>query len=173
MKSIVAMGGVVWLLATGVGAQAPAGTPKILVWVTAPTRDGFVDTSKDIEDTVNDIRKAVQAEKTIELAEGPKTADLLLTIVERGTGSQLYGERTQVTHYYGGTQLESLPVVANTRWISTVMEVGAYKKEFAAAYTNSSSSSLGAWTDDARQIVKNLRAWVSANDANIRAKRKK
>lgn len=173
MKSMVAVVAVVWLLAPGVRAQAPAGTPKILVWVTAPTRDGFVDTSKDIQDTVNDIRKAIGDEKTMDLAEGPKTADLILTVVERGTGSQLYGQRTEVTHYYGGTQLESLPVVANTRWISTVMEIGSYKKEFAAAYTNSSSSSLGAWTDDARQIVKNLRAWVSANDANIRSKRKK
>jgi hypothetical protein len=173
MKSMVAMAGVVWLLASGVHAQAPAGTPKVLVWVTAPMRDGFVDTSREIQDSVNDIRKALEDEKTLEVAEGPKTADLLLTVVARGTGSQLYGERTQMTHYYGSTQIESLPVVANTRWISTVMEIGTYKKEFAAAYTNASTSSMGAWTDDAKNIVKDLRAWVSANDANIRSKRKK
>ena len=30
-------------------AQAPVGTPQILVFVTAPSRDGFVDTSKEIQ----------------------------------------------------------------------------------------------------------------------------
>jgi len=161
------------LVMATVGAQAPIGTPQILVFVTAPMRDGFVDTSKEIQDTVKDLRDRVKDDKLTGLVDAPGQADIILTVVARGTGSQAYGSRIDITHYYGGTQLQSLPVVANTRWISTVMEVGTFKKELSAAYTNSSAFSMGAWTEDSKSIMRDLHAWIVANDAAVRAKRVK
>ena len=115
--------GMVAVMASMVGAQAPPDNPVIMVYVSAPTRDGFIDTSKDVQDTVNDLRKRVSDAKMLGVAEEPATADVILTVVERGVGSQAFGERVDVyQNYYGGASLMALPVYTNTRWISTCLK---------------------------------------------------
>ena len=74
------------MMIAGVSAQAPIGTPQILVFVTAPIRDGFVDTSREVQDTVKDLRDRVKGEKLMALLETPTSADIVLTVVARGTG---------------------------------------------------------------------------------------
>ena len=54
-----------------------------------------------------------------------------------------------------------------------MMEVGPYRKEFTGAYTNQSAYSMGAWSDCAKQIANNLRAWAMANSEQLRARRRR
>ena len=154
--------------------QAPAGTPTFTVCVAAPMRDGFLDVTKDIADTMKDISDKIKNDKQLTLVDRKEDADVVIVVVARGRGSETYGQRTSVyKNYYGGATVETLPVVANTRWITTMLVVGAYRREFAAARTNASTSSLGDWSENADEIVRNIHAWVVTNADNLRAKRVK
>jgi hypothetical protein len=145
---------------------------RIAVYVTAPTRDGFVDTGKDIQDSVKDIRNKIKDTKELRLAEQASDADVILTVVTRGVGSQAYGVRTNVySNYYSGTDVSTVPIVANTFWISTVLQAGKYRKEFTGTQTQSSAMSMGAWTEIAGRISKEVKAWALANADQLRVKR--
>ena len=119
------------------GAQAPVGTPQIVVFVTAPSRDGFVDTNKDIQDTVRTCG-IVNSDKEMMLADTPECRHHPDGCCS-GTGSQQYGSRTDITHYYGGTQLQSRARRCQYALDKHGHGSGAFKKELSAAYTNSSA----------------------------------
>lgn len=145
---------------------------RVGVFVTAPMRDGFVDTGKDIQDSVKDIRSRIRDTKELRLADQASDADVILVVVTRGVGSQSYGVRTKVySGYYTGTDVSTVPIVANTFWISTVLEVGKYRKEFTGYQTQSSAVSMGAWTEIATRVAKEVKAWALANGDQLRAKR--
>ena len=159
------------LLFSALVAQTPADA-RIGVYVTAPMRDGFVDTGKDVQDSVKDVRNKIGDTKELRLVNQAADADVILTVVTRGIGSQAYGVRTNVySGYYTGTEVSTQPIVANTFWISTVLQAGTYRKEFTGTHTQASAASLGAWTDIAGRIAKEVKAWVSANAEQLRAKR--
>jgi hypothetical protein len=153
---------IVSLMLSLVVQSAPA---RFTVFISAPMRDGFFDTSKDIQDSIKDIRSQLGKQKNINLdiIDDRSKATIILTVVARGVGSIAYGSRTSAQTYYRGATLETTPMVANTYWVSTMMQVGTYKKEFTGAYTNTASSSMGAWGQCAQQVAKNIGSWAVAN----------
>ncbi|PYR75654.1 MAG: hypothetical protein DMF86_14740 [Acidobacteria bacterium] len=153
--------------------SAPVQTDsRIVVFVSAPLRDGFVDTNKDIQDSIKDVRSELERKKDVIIVDDPSHADVLLTIVTRGIGTQHWGERTNVYHgYYSGTDITTTPIMANTFWVSAVLKAGTYQREIVGTQTQESAYSLGAWTTCAERIAKDLRAWVTANATQLRAKR--
>ncbi len=168
--SIVTLG----LLSTSAFAQAPVGTPTFTVFVAAPLRDGFADVSKDTADTMKDIANRLKDDKGLTLVNRKEDADVIIVVIGRGVGSQAYGARTDIyRNYYGGASIQTLPIVGNTRWITTMLIVGDYKREFPAARTNTSQFSLGDWGEDANIIVKNIRAWVATNAETLQNRRGK
>ncbi len=159
-------------LFVSVGQVPPAQDFRISVDVGAPMRDGFVDTGKDIQDSVKDVRNKIRDVKELRVVDQVSNADVVLTVVTRGIGSEAFGVRTNVYNtYYSGTEVSTAPIMANTFWISTVMQVGKYRKEFTGQQTQSSAYSLGAWSEIAGRIAKEVRAWSIANAEQLRAKR--
>jgi uncharacterized protein YgiM (DUF1202 family) len=140
---------------------------RYTLFISAPERDGFVDTTKEIEDSIKDIKNQLGKQKNsiLNITNTRADADILLTIVKRGVGVQAYGQRTTIARYYGGTTLEDTPMLASTFWVSTVMQVGKYKKEFTGQKVSEGSSeySFGEWKDCAGQIARNVTSWVAAN----------
>jgi hypothetical protein len=165
------------LLVAGTALCTPANAqyddPRILVFVTAPTRDGFLDTSKDMQDSIRDIAKEISSKKELRLVDTREQADIVLTVAGRGVGSQAFGQRVQYNESYRNAELTSTPILANTFWVTAVLEIGAYRKEFTGAQTQESEYSLGAWTQCADRLVKDLRAWASANGEQVRQRRTK
>jgi hypothetical protein len=143
------------------------------IFISAPMREGFYDTGKDTQDSIKDIKGQLAKQKNVNLdiIEDRAKATIVLTVVSRGVGSQAYGSRVSVQQYYRGATLENTPMVANTYWVSTMMQVGTYKKEFTGAYTNTAGSSMGAWGQCAQQIAKNVTSWTVANAELIKAKK--
>jgi hypothetical protein len=41
-------------------------------------------------------------------------ADVILTVVQRGTGDQAYGRRVEFQEYYGGARLAQVPMIATS-----------------------------------------------------------
>lgn len=138
------------------------------IFVSAPQRDGFFDTSKDIQDSIKDIRQNLSKEKDIILTivDDRSKADVILTVVQRGIGNVAYGRRVEFVSYYGGSSLQQAPMVASTYWVSTMMQVGAYKKEFTGTLTQDNQGSkltFGAWGKCADHISSNVASWTKAN----------
>ena len=145
---------------------------RIAVYVTAPMRDGFVDTSKGVEDSIKDINKNLAKKKGIRVADAADGADVILVVADRGIGVDAYGSRTTARDTrYSGVVVESAPMVANTFWVSTVLQAGTYRKEFVGRHTQESAASLGAWSTVADDLAKQVDAWTTANAAQIRARR--
>ena len=150
-------------------AEANADTNlQFTVFVSAPQRDGFFDTTKEIQDSIKDIRDKLSKEKNVILTiiDDRKKADVILTVVHRGRGDQAYGQRVEFQDYYGGASLQHVPMVATTYWVSTMMQVGAYKKEFTGTQTQDNQGvnmSYGAWGKCANAIVSNISSWTKTN----------
>jgi len=75
--------------------------------------------------------------------------------------------RVEFTSYYGGATLEQAPMIASTYWVSTMMQVGPYKKEFTGTQTqdNQLKFSFGAWGKCSDSVAKNVISWTKANAA--------
>lgn len=144
---------------------------RITVYLAAPTRDGFVDTNKDIQDSIKDVRDRLSGMRELLVVSSREKADIVLTIVTRGVGSEAYGSRLRYSEYYNNAVLTSEPMVANTFWVASVMEAGAYRKEFMGAYTHELAYSMGAWGECAKRIGNDLKSWVIANAEQLRQRR--
>lgn len=153
------------LLVALAGAQQPA---RVAVYISAPMRDGFVDTNRDIQDSIKDVRSRLSRMKEFQLVDSREKADIIVTMVTRGVGSEAYGQRLSYTEYYNNAVLTSTPVVANTYWVAAVMEAGTYRKEFMGAYTHQYAYSMGAWGECAKQLANDLKSWTVANREQIR-----
>ena len=82
------------LVALLMPSPASPQSARFTVYLSAPSRDGFADTNKDIEDSIRDIAKRLDDMKEMQSVDSPERADIVLTVVTRGVGSQAFGERT-------------------------------------------------------------------------------
>ena len=136
--------------------------------------EGFVDAVdvKGLNDSVVDLTNAFDnkdwnpktgwpgsPERTL-LAADPAQADLLLTVAARGTSTQELGSRTTMAVYRGVVTADTVPTVGVTRWVSIVLSVGTYRKEFLTWTTNKSAFSLGSWTADANLLAQYVLGWT-------------
>ncbi len=134
-----------------------AGQAPVAVYVSAPMKDGFVDTNKGIQDSVKDVQRRLSGMKEFRLVESREKADITVTVLMRGVGSEAYGQRLNYTEYsgsyYKNAQLTNTPMVAQTLWVSAVMEVGAYRKEFTGTALNVPGQRWGRWSECDAQII--------------------
>ena len=159
--------------------SSAGGAPgSFTLFISAPQRDGFFDTSKGIQDSIRDVRKQLSKEKHVAftLTDDRSQAQVVLTVVQRGVGLEAYGQRIGVIqYYYSGAELQSTSMVAATYWVSAVLQVGKYKKEFTGSSLDTNPTRVffravtyGAWGRCAEQIAGNLASWVSTNANLIR-----
>lgn len=158
-------------------ASASIAQDRIKVFVSAPMREGFVDTSKEIQDSVKDVRGSLQSRllgtrKIFEVVDVPEQADIVLTVVTRGMDVANFGQRTTFTQYYKNAELTTVPITHGTNWVATVMQVGNYRKEFVGADAGILAPN-GLWTKCADNIAKNIKSWVEANRVQINQLRSK
>jgi len=137
------------------------------LYVSAPTRDGFLDTSKEIQDSIKDIGNRLKGVIGFTIVDKAENADIVIVVVARGRGFQAFGERTQYKQYYDGTTRTTVPVGVNTFWVTSVLKIGNYQKEFTGAYTQQSAASMGAWSTCSKQLADNFKSWATANREQI------
>lgn len=148
------------LLLVALAAQAQPDS-RISVYVGAPMRDGFVDADKDVLDSIKDLQNEIRKKKKqLRLAPNPETADLILWVNGRGIASEHNG----VIALPVGRGIVVRDAYANHNVVHTTLQVGDYRKDFTAAFRGIGD----VWGECAEQVVKQLSAWVSANDMQIR-----
>lgn len=158
------------LVAVAVLIGAPA--DSVSIFVSAPTRDGFVDTNKEIQDSINDVRGRLSGMKEFRLVNTRDTADIVLTVVTRGVGSESYGQRLQYSEYFKNAELTSTPIIVSTLWVTAVLNVGDYRREFVGTSVNNPGIRLGTWRECARNLADSLKAWAVANADQLRQRRR-
>jgi hypothetical protein len=145
---------------------------RLAVYVSAPERDGYQDTSKAIQDSVNDLTRSLRKSQdlSLDVVDNKGQANVILTVVKRGHGVTEYGQRTTFDRYYGHAEISTVPITASTYWVSAVLESGTYKKEFTGTQVNNGNSGItyGAWSNCANQIARNVTSWMAANEARLR-----
>jgi len=144
--------------------------------------EGFIDAdNKWSRDSVKDLRRMLHkkwfhpkrgwpgSHTHFTVVASPTEADLTLTVVTRGINMESFGQRTSIAFYRNVVLFDTVPMIGVTRWISIVLSVGTYRKEFVAWASNQSRWSLGSWTRASRAMAFASASWVMANDARIRA----
>lgn len=185
MRRLVAAALIAGTVIAGAAAQkAPAPlVVKVYVDFTPPkvSPEGFVDESdKWLVDSRRDIQAALDSKdfhpnkgfpgspEHYVLAADKEKADIVVTVAARGVSTESLGQRTTMQIYRGVVLADTVPTIGVTRWVSIVLSVGTYRKEFVAWSTNRSRFSAGAWTADANLLAKVVAGWVMANEEKIR-----
>ena len=158
------------ILSPATHAQSESG--KATVFVGAPVRGEFVDTSKEIQDSIKDLMSRLRGAKGLTLVPRREDANIVVTVVARGVGSEPYGQRLAYQQYYNNAELTSMPISLNTWWVAAVLEVGTYRKEFVGAYTHPPNLAYygGAWGECAKRLGNDIKTWAEANGQQLRAK---
>ena len=133
---------------------AQAAAPTVSVFVTPATRDGFVDATPAILDSVRDVEKQIRGCRTLRLSPTAETAQVRLVIERRGPGRSA----GTVAMPFG----VFLPV--DTTTIDATLKIG----DFSHPFTCQSEG----WTDCAKRLVRDVEAWVVANRAEIERRSK-
>jgi S1-C subfamily serine protease len=133
-------------------AQSPG--ERFNVFVSAPMRDGFLDTNKDVQESIKDIASQLRSMNELQIVDSAEKAQVVLTIAGRGVGPKSYANTTL------GSLTDLGP---DTFWLAAIIQSGDYTREISASSLNLARPSTGAWTSCAEQIADNLRIWILTN----------
>ena len=173
---------VLWVSGSSFGAEKKKMSVSVYVSAAQPktSPEGFVDGSNAwLVDSVADLKKSLSGKEftpnktcpgsrtQFVLVNNPDDADIALTVAARGTNSAAMGQRTTMEVYNGVVLANTVPTYGITRWVSLVLSVGQYSKEFMAWSTNHSVFSAGAWRQDTGLLAKMSACWVMNNEAQI------
>ncbi len=138
--------------------------PKIRVFLTLPTRDGFTDAIQSHVDSELDLGHELNHMHEFTPAGNAETADMRLTVLGRDVGNVTYGQFTQARVLPSGLAASaiSIPVPIKTLWVAVLLEVGpTYRRVFVGASST--------WSGCAAVIAKDLRAWAKLNRDHLKS----
>jgi hypothetical protein len=129
--------------------------PKVPIFIGPQVRDGFVDVDAGLLDSVQDIQKAFRHSDAFTLASTPEQAVLTLIIADRRTPGQSGAVGVPI-----GAATLFLPI--KRRAIDSILKVGSYERAI-----TSETDDNDHWRAAARQVVKDVTAWLDANRSRL------
>jgi hypothetical protein len=137
---IRALGLIALLLLPGpVSGLAVAQPSSVKVFIGAATEGDFIDTSKEVQDSIKDLTGRMRGTKGVVFVASRDGADVIVTVVARGVGSEPYGQRLAYQErLYRGAELTSTPISLNTWWVTAVLEypsphTGRIRRQYSSA----------------------------------------
>ncbi len=158
--AVINFGLMIFLTPAATSAQSAG--ERINIFVSAPVRDGFLDTNKDVQEAIKDVTSQLRAVNELQMVDSAEKAQVVLTIAGRGLGPKSYANTTL-------TNLTDLGT--DTSWIAAIIQAGDFTKEISASNLNLPRTSMGPWAQCAEQIADNLRVWIVANAKLLKAPR--
>lgn len=146
----------------------------ILVYVGPVTRGGFVDVDAKGMDSVRDIERQIASsgDGTILLTSSRTKADVVLSVIGRGIGTEGRGAVISSIQSYGQVQTTVSEIYSRTFWVETILQAGDYKRQITGTYHEGGGIAVGAWTDCAKHIRRELVAWITVNRDALLERRK-
>lgn len=157
---------------------------RIVAAPSEPSPEGFIeetgvwrlDSAKDFQKNIHKkcwhpkdkVKKATPEIGSVCFKAVEGGEDVTVTVAARGENAQTLGQRTTMSSYFGVVVADSVPTVGVTRWVSIILTVGTYKKEFVAWHTNQLRWSLGAWGQDAKLLAQLVMDWCLLNQEKLR-----
>ncbi len=129
---------------------------RIAIYVGPQTRDGFIDVDQGILDSIKDIQNEFRSSRQFQVVRTSDEATLVLVVV----GRRIAGSSGGVGVPIGFGMSVMIPV--KRRAIDTVLRVGSYEKA-----TTSEDDDRDSWRAAAKQVVKDVTAWVEANRSSL------
>lgn len=145
-----------WLIPQLAGAQTASVDTRIVVYITAPERDGFVDTDKELTDSIRDLQNNIRNKRGLLVAKDRTSADVVLRVNNRGRASEATGGVVAVPLGNGAI---AAPIHATYKFVETTLEAGTFKKDFNAADDG--------YGDCAEKIARQVNAWIEANHSTL------
>ena len=147
-----------FIITAGGARTLMAADETIAIYVGPPTRDGFADVDRGVQDSINDIARLLRRTRRFRTVSTSGEARIVLTVLPRR--SRL-GENTGVVAVplpgIGGVVGGGGPEKKDV--LEAILSVGTYEKRL----THEGNS----WFGLAQRIVNDLRAWVDANRAAL------
>jgi hypothetical protein len=131
----------------------------VAIFVGPQTRDGFIDVDAGILDSIRDIQGELKRSRRFTLAQSADRATIVLLVVGRRTP----GSSGSIGVPIGNIAM-FLPV--KRRAVDTILRVGTYEKPITSEAEDNDS-----WRASARQVVRDVTAWVDANQQAIAGRR--
>ncbi len=145
------------VMSTGAAAQSGKAAP-VTISVAVESRQGFVDADNGVLDSIKDLQGALRRKTSLRVVSESASSQLRLWILERGSaGTRNLG--TVATPI--GNQRWYLPLNDELLQVTTMLEVGSYRKPFVCVNDS--------WRDCAKDLAKDIDAWVVANRAQLAA----
>jgi hypothetical protein len=146
---------------------AMAGGKKLTVYVTAPKvqdAQGFIEpiATQALEDSRRDFVSHGYALRAYKLVKDRAHADVVLTIIARGSQSQVWGASAISVPYFGGSMTIAQPKSETTRWVNAEISIGD-----SALSTLHAETAGGSWVSCADKLSTYLTEWVKANRDRI------
>lgn len=143
--------------------------PKVNIFLTVPTRDGFTDATRAELDSQDDIGRELNRMSEFGFVNRPDAADIVVTVLARGVGSQAFGQWTNIMPLGKSVIVASVPIQEHDYWVQALLEAGpTYKRLLIGTSSNTARHSMGAWGQCALAIARDLQAWISVNAEQIR-----
>jgi hypothetical protein len=147
------------ILVLTTAALGQDGNGPIVVHVTAPVRDGFVDADRAIRDSIKDLQNNLRNKRGLVVAQDQASADITLRVMGRGVVSRRAG--AVALPFLSGVVVA--PMYANKKVVRVVLEVGEFRKDF-IEYEDG-------YGDCAEEIARQVHAWAEANRGTLMKRR--
>ena len=138
---------------------------RIEIAVEIPTKDGFIDATKETIDSQRDLIAKLRNGPDFMVLSNAEDPTIVVTVMGRGKGSQAYGQI--VSTLSDGTILAG-PIVVNNYWILAVLRVGSYERAFQCNVSDTWRTSP--WRDCAGKLAEDIRAWARLNTEQLRSR---
>ena len=137
---------------------------RVSVFVVAqPGEGGFI--APGVPDSVRDLRSEIPKRSSLRLVATAEAADIVLRVLDRRKVSR---EPSGAAAFPVGSAVVAVPLDAEGNLLSTVMEVGNYKRPIDVVL----SGIGGVWKECAEQVSKQLHEWVVANREQLAARQR-
>jgi len=145
-------------------AEAGQKPGRTAVFVIAqPGEGGFI--APGVPDSVRDLKSEITKRSSLRLVATAEAADIVLRVLDRKKVSR---EPSGAASFPVGNAVVAVPLDAEGNLLSTVMEVGDYRRPIDVVF----SGVGGVWKECAEQVSKQLHEWVVANREQLAARRR-
>jgi len=137
---------------------------RVAVYVVAERGEGSF-LAPGVPDSVRDLRSEIPKRSSLRLVATAEEAEIVLKVIDR---RKVHQDAQGAAAFPVGTAVVAVPIGTEGNLLSTIMEVGDYRRPIDVVFTGTA----GVWRECAEQVSKRLHEWVVTNREQIAARKR-